>query len=98
MKRIILAYNEYFNKNSRKNKKNKIENLFYKLEELNNIKAQLINEKQIRLKKIEFELADVIQDIAIIEKELNIAISNLDNNDSTDNSTKDGLSFNIEKK
>ena len=97
MKRIILAYNEYFNK-SRKNKKKKIENLFYKLEELNNIKAQLINEKQIRLKKIEFELADVIQDIAIIEKELNIAISNLDNNDSTDNSTKDGLSFNIEKK
>ena len=92
--------------NIREDKKIRIENLFYKLEELNNMKAHLINEKQIRLKKIEFELANVVQDITIIEKELNIAISNLDN-DSTDNESIDNesiqklndrkLSFNLEE-
>lgn len=86
MKRIILAYNEYFNKNSRKNKKTRIENLFYKLEELNKIKAHLNNEKNIRLKKIEFDLSNVIKEIEETEKELHNAISTfLDSN--TDENT-----------
>lgn len=85
MKKIIReTYNKYLNKNSRKNKKNRIENLFYKLEELNNMKAHLINEKEIRLKKIEFELANVIQEIKETEKELNIAILSLDSNINND--------------
>lgn len=85
MKKIIReTYNKCFNKNSRKNKKNRIENLFYKLEELNNIKAQLINEKQIRIKKIEFDLTDIEQEIKETEKELNIAILSLDSNINND--------------
>ena len=94
MKRIILdAYKKYLNKNSRKNKKNRIENLFYKLEELNNIKAHLNKEKNIRLQKITFDLANVIKEIEETEKELHNAISTLDSNPADNNAP---INYNIQ--
>ena len=64
--KIIKHFNkEAGNKMERNKSKNKVESLFDKIEELRNIESRLINERLIRIERINFEIEETKKEIAL---------------------------------
>ena len=78
MKLIKFLNKEIGNKMERQNKKTKVENIFDKIEELKNREAQLINERDMRVKRIDFEIEETRKEIMSQESKLKLKISDLD--------------------
>ena len=78
MKLIKFLNKEIGNKMERQNKKTKVENIFDKIEELKNREAQLINERDMRIKRIDFEIEETRKEIMSQESKLKLKISDLD--------------------
>ena len=78
MKLIKIFNKEIGNKMERQNKKTKVENIFDKIEDLKNREARLINEREIRIKRINFEIEETRKEILSQESELKLKLSDLD--------------------
>ena len=74
--KIIKHFNkEIGNKMERNKSKNKVESLFDKIEELRNIESRLINERRIRIERINFEIEETKKEIDIAEEELKLKLN-----------------------
>lgn len=79
--KIIKKFNkEAGNKMERNKSKNKVESLFDKIEELRNIESRLINERIIRIERINFEIEETKKEIAKAEEELKLKLNELSYN------------------
>lgn len=73
---------KHFNKETgikmeRNKRRNKVESLFTKIEELRNIESRLINERLIRIERINFEIEETKKEIAKAEEELKLKLNEL---------------------
>lgn len=73
---------KHFNKETgikmeRNKRRNKVESLFNKIEELRNIESRLINERLIRVERINFEIEETKKEIAKAEEELKLKLNEL---------------------
>ena len=76
--KIIKHFNkEIGNKMERNKSKNKVESLFDKIEELRNIESRLINERLIRIERINFEIEETKKEIARAEEALKLQLNSL---------------------
>ena len=76
--KIIKHFNkEIGNKMERNKSKNKVESSFDKIEELKNIESRLINERLIRIERINFEIEETKKEIVKAEKELKLKLNEL---------------------
>ena len=76
--KIIKHFNkEIGNKMERNKSKNKVESSFDKIEELKNIEYRLINERIIRIERINFEIEETKKEIVKAEKELKLKLNEL---------------------
>ena len=76
--KIIKHFNkEAGNKMERNKRKDKVESLFDKIEELRNIESRLINERIIRIERINFEIEETKKEIVKAEKELKLKLNEL---------------------
>ena len=76
--KIIKHFNkEIGNKMERNKSKNKVESSFDKIEELKNIEYRLINERLIRIERINFEIEETKKEIVKAEKELKLKLNEL---------------------
>lgn len=76
--KIIKHFNkEIGNKMERNKSKNKVESLFDKIEELRNIESRLINERIIRIERINFEIEETKKEIARAEEALKLQLNSL---------------------
>ena len=71
---------KHFNKETgikmeRNKRRNKVESLFDKIEELRNIESRLINERRIRIERINFEIEETKKEIDIAEEELKLKLN-----------------------
>ena len=76
---------KHFNKEAgikmeRNKRKNKVESLFDKIEELRNIESRLINERLIRIERINFEIEETKKEIAKAEEDLKLKLNELSYN------------------
>ena len=76
---------KHFNKEAgikmeRNKRKNKVESLFDKIEELRNIESRLINERLIRIERINFEIEETKKEIVKAEEELKLKLNELSYN------------------
>ena len=79
--KIIKHFNkETGNKMERNKSKNKVESLFDKIEELRNIESRLINERLIRIERINFEIEETKKEIVKAEEELKLKLNELSYN------------------
>lgn len=79
--KIIKHFNkEAGNKMERNKSKNKVESLFDKIEELRNIESRLINERIIRIERINFEIEETKKEIVKAEEELKLKLNELSYN------------------
>ena len=78
MKLIKFFNKETGNKMERQNKKIKVENIFDKIEDLKNREARLITEREMRIKRIDFEIEETRKEILSQESELKLKLSDLD--------------------
>lgn len=79
--KIIKHFNkEIGNKMERNKSKNKVESLFDKIEELRNIESRLINERIIRIERINFEIEETKKEIVKAEEELKLKLNELSYN------------------
>ena len=79
--KIIKHFNkEAGNKMERNKSKNKVESLFDKIEELRNIESRLINERIIRIERINFEIEETKREIVKAEEELKLKLNELSYN------------------
>ena len=76
--KIIKHFNkEIGNKMERNKSKNKVESSFDKIEELKNIESRLINERLIRIERINFEIEETKKEIVKAEEELKLKLNEL---------------------
>lgn len=76
--KIIKHFNkEIGDKMERNKRRNKIESLFAKIGELRNIESRLINERLIRIERINFEIEETKKEIAKAEEELKLKLNEL---------------------
>ena len=76
--KIIKHFNkEIGNKMERNKSKNKVESLFDKIEDLRNIESRLINERLIRIERINFEIEETKKEIVKAEEELKLKLNEL---------------------
>lgn len=76
--KIIKHFNkETGDKMERNKRRNKVESLFTKIEELRNIESRLINERIIREERINFEIEETKKEIAKAEEELKLKLNEL---------------------
>ena len=76
--KIIKHFNkEIGNKMERNKRRNKVESLFDKIEELRNIESRLINERLIRRERINFEIEETKKEIVKAEEELKLELNEL---------------------
>lgn len=76
--KIIKHFNkEAGNKMERNKSKNKVESLFDKIEDLRNIESRLINERLIRIERINFEIEETKKEIVKAEEELKLKLNEL---------------------
>ena len=73
---------KHFNKETgikmeRNKRRNKVESLFDKIEELRNIESRLINERLIRIERINFEIEETKKEIVKAEEELTLKLNEL---------------------
>ena len=73
---------KHFNKETgikmeRNKRRNKIESLFDKIDQLRNIESRLINERIIRIERINFEIEETKKEIAKAEEELKLKLNEL---------------------
>ena len=74
--KIIKHFNkEIGNKMERNKSKNKVESSFDKIEELKNIESRLINERLIRIERINFEIEETKKEIVKAEEELKLKLN-----------------------
>ena len=79
--KIIKHFNkEAGNKMERNKSKNKVESLFDKIEDLRNIESRLINERIIRIERINFEIEETKKEIAKAEEALKLKLNELSYN------------------
>ena len=79
--KIIKHFNkEAGNKMERNKSKNKVESLFDKIEELRNIESRLINERIIRIERINFEIEETKKEIVKAEEALKLKLNELSYN------------------
>ena len=79
--KIIKHFNkEIGNKMERNKSKNKVESLFDKIQELRNIESRLINERLIRIERINFEIEETKKEIVKAEEELKLKLNELSYN------------------
>ena len=78
----IIKYfsKETGNKMERNKSKNKVESLFDKIEDLRNIESRLINERIIRIERINFEIEETKKEIVKAEEELKLKLNELSYN------------------
>jgi glutaredoxin 2 len=92
--KIIKHFNKEIGKKMERNKsKNKVESLFDKIEELRNIESRLINERRIRIERINFEIEETKKEIAKAEEELKLKLNELSYNFEPGKSNAKDLSF-----
>ena len=76
--KIIKHFNkETGDKMERNKRRNKIETIFDKIEELKNIESRLINERLIRIERINFEIEETKKEIVKAEEELKLKLNEL---------------------
>lgn len=76
--KIIKHFNKEIGiKMERNKRRNKVENLFNKIEELRNIESRLINERLIRIERINFEIEETKKEIVKAEEELKLKLNEL---------------------
>ena len=76
--KIIKHFNKEIGIKMERNKsKNKVESLFDKIAELRNIESRLINERMIRIERINFEIEETKKEIVKAEEELKLKINEL---------------------
>ena len=73
---------KHFNKETgikmeRNKRRNKVESLFAKIEELRNIESTLINQRIIRIERINFEIEETKKEIVKAEEELKLKLNEL---------------------
>ena len=79
--KIIKHFNkEIGNKMERNKRRNKVESLFDKIEELRNIESRLINERIIRIERINFEIEETRKERAKAEEDLKLKLNELSYN------------------
>ena len=79
--KIIKHFNKEIGiKMERNKRKNKVESLFDKIEELRNIESRLINERIIRIERINFEIEETKKEIVKAEEELKLKLNELSYN------------------
>jgi glutaredoxin 2 len=79
--KIIKHFNkEIGNKMERNKSRNKVESLFDKIEELRNIESRLINERIIRIERINFEIEETRKERAKAEEDLKLKLNELSYN------------------
>ena len=79
--KIIKHFNKEIGiKMERNKRKNKVESLFDKIEELRNIESRLINERLIRIERINFEIEETKKEIVKAEEELKLKLNELSYN------------------
>lgn len=79
--KIIKHFNKETGIKMERNKsKNKVESLFDKIEELRNIESRLINERIIRIERINFEIEETKKEIVKAEEELKLKLNELSYN------------------
>lgn len=79
---MVIKIIKHFNKETgikmeRNKRRNKVESLFAKIEELRNIESRLINERLIRIERINFEIEETKKEIAKAEEELKLKLNEL---------------------
>lgn len=76
--KIIKHFNkEIGDKMERNKRRNKVESLFAKIGELRNIESGLINERIIRIERINFEIEETKKEIVKAEEELKLKLNEL---------------------
>lgn len=76
--KIIKHFNKEFGDEMERNKRrNKVETLFDKIEELKNIESRLINDRIIRIERINFEIEETKKEIVKAEEELKLKLNEL---------------------
>ena len=76
--KIIKHFNKEIGiKMERNKRKNKVESLFDKIEDLRNIESRLINERLIRRERINFEIEETKKEIVKAEEELKLELNEL---------------------
>ena len=76
--KIIKHFNKEIGiKMERNKRRNKVESLFDKIAELRNIESRLINERLIRIERINFEIEETKKEIAKAEEELKLKLNEL---------------------
>ena len=76
--KIIKHFNKEIGTKMERNKsKNKVESLFDKIGELRNIESRLINERIIRIERINFEIEETKKEIARAEEALKLQLNSL---------------------
>ena len=76
--KIIKHFNKEIGiKMERNKRRNKVESLFDKIEELRNIESRLINERLIRRERINFEIEETKKEIVKAEEELKLILNEL---------------------
>ena len=79
--KIIKHFNKEIGSKMERNKsKNKVESLFDKIEELRNIESRLINERIIRIERINFEIEETKKEIVKAEEALKLKLNELSYN------------------
>ena len=73
---------KHFNKETgikmeRNKRRNKVESLFDKIAELRNIESRLINERMIKIERINFEIEETKKEIAKAEEALKLKLNEL---------------------
>ena len=90
--KIIKHFNkEAGNKMERNKSKNKVESLFDKIEELRNIESRLINERLIRIERINFEIEETKKEI--VKAEIQLAHYKYKNDKKPDNKMAKSVLF-----
>ena len=76
--KIIKLFNKEAGiKMERNKRKNKVESLFDKIEELRNIESRLINQRLIIRERINFEIEETKKEIVKAEEELKLELNEL---------------------
>ena len=76
--KIIKHFNKEIGTKMERNKsKNKVESLFDKIEELRNIESRLINERIIRIERINFEIEETKKERVKAEEALKLQLNSL---------------------
>jgi hypothetical protein len=75
--KIIKHFKETGIKMERNKRRNKVESLFHKIEELRNIESGLINERMIKIERINFEIEETKKEIVKAEEELKLKLNEL---------------------